>query len=60
MVDVRAHAKHPHECQYCGKIVYGNGYYMHKRACRRKHDDDMAARSGEQESREDEETGYYE
>ncbi len=30
----RAHARKKHTCPRCGRVVYGNGYYNHKRACK--------------------------
>lgn len=29
----RKHADRKHTCSRCGRVVYGNGYYNHKRAC---------------------------
>ncbi len=28
-----AHAKRRHECKRCGKVIFGNGYQNHRRAC---------------------------
>lgn len=28
----QTHAKHGHQCK-CGKVVMGNGYYSHRKAC---------------------------
>lgn len=30
----RAHARIRHVCPRCGKVCYGNGYHLHKRACK--------------------------
>jgi hypothetical protein len=36
----KKHANRSHRCKYCGKEIKGNGYYMHKQACEKKHNPD--------------------
>ena len=31
------HALRVHECPRCGRVIRGNAWYGHQKACRRKH-----------------------
>ncbi len=30
------HTRYLHKCIYCGREIYGNGFWVHRDACKRK------------------------
>ncbi len=31
------HANRKRTCSLCGRVIYGNAFYIHRKACKRKH-----------------------